>query len=86
MNIVFESDDVLPIGKILNTLDMVIVVRSVLQEDNKYYSIVYLYECAYESVGDLQRVCNFCTIYTLVHSFSMVLKTDNTETKIYQTY
>ena len=53
MNIGFESDDVLPLGKILNILDMIIVVRSVLQKDNKYYPIVCLHECVYESVDEL---------------------------------
>ena len=33
----FESDDDLPLGKILNIALCVIVVRSVFQEDNNYY-------------------------------------------------
>ena len=38
MKIRFEPDDDLPLDKILNILDMRIVVGSVLQEDNKYFS------------------------------------------------
>ena len=53
MKIRFESDDVLPLDKILNIIDMIIVVRSVLQEDNKYYPQIYLHECAYEIVNEL---------------------------------
>ena len=45
---------------------MIIVVGSVLQEDNKYYQQVCLHECVYEFVNKLQRACNFCTIYMLV--------------------
>ena len=53
MKIRFESDDALPLDKILNIIDMIIVVRSVLQEDNKYYPQIYLHECAYEIVNEL---------------------------------
>ena len=53
MKIRFESDDVSPLYKILNIIDMIIVVRSVLQEDNKYYPQIYLHECAYEIVNEL---------------------------------
>ena len=53
MKIRFESDGVLPLDKILNIIDMIIVVRSVLQEDNKYYPQIYLHECAYEIVNEL---------------------------------
>ena len=38
MKIRFESDDDLPLDKILNILDMRIVAGSVLQEGNKYFS------------------------------------------------
>ena len=53
MKVRFESDDDLPLGKILSIPGMVIVVRSVLQEDSKYYLQVCLVECVYESVGEL---------------------------------
>ena len=66
MKIEFESDDNLPLGKILSISSITIVTRSVFQEDNKYYSQVYLHECAYESVGELWRECTFCTGNILV--------------------
>ena len=32
---------------------MIIVTRSVFQEDDKYYPQVYLHECLYKSVDEL---------------------------------
>ena len=40
LKIRFESDDDLPLGKMLNIPSLVIVTRSVFQEDNKDYSQV----------------------------------------------
>ena len=37
MRIRFESDDNLPLGKMLSIPGMIIVVGSLLQEDNKYH-------------------------------------------------
>ena len=48
MKIKFESDDNLPLGKILNIALCVIIVRSAFQENNKYYPQVFLHECFYE--------------------------------------
>ena len=53
MKIRFDSDDDLPLGKILSILSMIIVTRSVFQEDSKYYPQVYLHECGYEFVDEL---------------------------------
>ena len=47
MKIMFESDDDLPLGKLLNIPSMIIVTISVFQEDSKYYPQVYLHECVY---------------------------------------
>ena len=44
----FDSDDDLPLGKILNLHNLTIVVRFVFQEDNKYYPQFFLDECLYE--------------------------------------
>ena len=44
MKIKFNSDDDLPLGKTLSLHKMTIVVRSVFQEDNKYYPEVFLEE------------------------------------------
>ena len=49
----FESDDGLPLSKIISICSIIIAVRFVFQEDNKYYLKVYLHECVYESVGEL---------------------------------
>ena len=46
MRIGFESDDDLPLGKILSIPGIMIVVRYVFQEDNKYYPrVVYMNVC-----------------------------------------
>ena len=41
MKIEFESDDDLPLGKILSILVCIIVARSVFQENSNYYPQVY---------------------------------------------
>ena len=43
----FESNDDLPLGKILNIPVCVIVVESVFRRDNNYHPQVLLYECLY---------------------------------------
>ena len=47
MKIKFNSDDNLPSNKTLKIHKMTIVIRSVSQEDNKYYPQVFLDECLY---------------------------------------
>ena len=48
MKIKFESDDDLPLGKILNILVCVIIVKSGFKEDSKYYyPQVLLHKCFY---------------------------------------
>ena len=37
MKIKFNSDDVLPLNKILKLPNLTIIVRSVFEEDGKYY-------------------------------------------------
>ena len=44
----FESDDDLPLDKIINIPLCVIIVKSVFEEDGKYYLQVFLLECFYE--------------------------------------
>ena len=44
----FSSDDISPLDKILKLHNLTIVVRSVFQEDSKYYPHVFLDECLYE--------------------------------------
>ena len=48
MNIKFNSDDNLPLNKQLKFLIVTIIVRSVFEEDDKYYPHVFLDECLYE--------------------------------------
>ena len=48
MKIKFNSDDNLPLNKILKLDNITIVIRSVFQKDNKYNSQAFLDECLYE--------------------------------------
>ena len=47
MKIRFKADDDLPLGKTFNILDMRIDIASVLEKNGKYYSQIFLRECAY---------------------------------------
>ena len=47
MKIKFNSDDNLPLNKQLKILSLAITVRSVFEEDGKYYPQVFLEECLY---------------------------------------
>ena len=44
----FESHDDLPLGKMLNIIEMLTVTASVCEKDGKYYPQVYLHECLSE--------------------------------------
>ena len=66
MKIRFESDDNLPLGKILSIPGMITVVRSVLQEGNKYYPKVCFHEYVYKFVNKLYNTCSFCKIYIVL--------------------
>ena len=48
MKIKFNSDNSLPLNKTLKLHNMTIIVRSVFEEDGKYYPQVFLDECLYE--------------------------------------
>ena len=48
MKIKFNSEDNLSLNKILKLHNMTIVIRSVFQENDKYYLKVFLNECLYE--------------------------------------
>ena len=48
MKIKFNSDDDLPLNKMLELCSMIIFIRSVVQEGNKYYPEVFLGECLYK--------------------------------------
>ena len=48
MKIRFNSDDNLPLNKILKLYNLTTIVISVFQEDDKYYPQVFFDECLYE--------------------------------------
>ena len=48
MKIKFNSDDNLPLNKMLRLCNMIIAVRSVFHEDSKYYPQVFLGKCLYK--------------------------------------
>ena len=48
MKIKLKSDDDLPLNKILKLHMLTVIVRSVFEDDGKYYPQVYLDECLYE--------------------------------------
>ena len=48
MKIKFNSDDELPLNKAIETPSMIIIVRTVFHENNKYYPQVSLEECPYK--------------------------------------
>ena len=53
MRVKFESNDDLPLDKILNVPSIIIVFESVLKKYNKYYPQVFLHECLLEFVNEL---------------------------------
>ena len=48
MKIKFNSDDTLPLNNILKLHMITIIVRSVFEEDGKYYPQIFLDECLHE--------------------------------------
>ena len=48
MKIKFNSDEKLPLNKTLKLHNLTIIIRSVFEEDGKYYQQVILNECLYE--------------------------------------
>ena len=48
MKIKFNSDDNLPLNKILKLHTLTVIVRSVFQKNGKYYPQVFLDECLYK--------------------------------------
>ena len=47
--------DDLPLGKILSFSVLNIVVKSVFQNENKYYLQIHIHECEYECEHELQK-------------------------------
>ena len=48
MKIKFNSDGMLPLNKAIEIPSMIIVVRDIFLENNKYYPQVFLDECLYK--------------------------------------
>ena len=48
MKIKFNSDDNLPLNKILKPYMLTVIVRSVFEEDNNYYTQIFLDDSLYE--------------------------------------
>ena len=48
MKIIFNSDDNFPLNKTLKFHNMAIIIRSVFEEDGKYYQQDFLDECLHE--------------------------------------
>ena len=48
MKIKFNTDDNIPLNKIIYFPTITITIRSVTQKDGKYYSQVFLDECLYQ--------------------------------------
>ena len=48
MKIKFNSDENLTLNKILKLHMLIVIVRSVFEEDGKYYLQAFLDECLYE--------------------------------------
>ena len=49
MKIKFDLDDELPLNKTIEIPCIIMVVRAVFHENNKYYPQVFLDECLYKS-------------------------------------
>ena len=47
MKIKLNSDDSLPLNKMLKLHMLTVIVRSIFEEDDKYYPQVFLDECFY---------------------------------------
>ena len=48
MKVKFNSDDNLPLNKTLKLHNMTLIIRSLSEEDGKFYPQIYLGECLYE--------------------------------------
>ena len=48
MKIKFDSDDNLPLNKILRFRVLTIIIRNIFEKDGKYYPQIFLDDCLYE--------------------------------------
>ena len=50
MTFKFDTDDYIPLGKVLK-FDVIILLKYVIEQDFDYYSQVYLDKCKYKNDG-----------------------------------
>ena len=50
MKIKFDSDDNLPLNKILKFRALTIIIRNIFGKDGKYYPQIFLDDCLYDEV------------------------------------
>ena len=50
MKIKFDSDDNLPLNKVLTSHVLTIIIRNVFEKDGKYYPQIFLDDCLYDEV------------------------------------
>ena len=48
MKIKFDSDDNLPLNKILKFRVLTIIIRNIFENDDKYYPQIFLDDCLFE--------------------------------------
>ena len=48
MKIKLNSDDDIPLNKVLNFLSVTVIIRNIFEKDGKYYPQSLLDECLYE--------------------------------------
>ena len=48
MKIKFNSDDDLPLNKILKFCILTIIIRTIFEKDGKYYPYIFLDDCLYK--------------------------------------
>ena len=48
MKIKFDSNDNLPLNKILKFRALTIIIRNIFEKDSKYYPQIFLDDCLYE--------------------------------------
>ena len=50
MKIKFDSDDNLPLNKILKFHALIVIIRNIFEKDGKYYPQIFLDDCLYDEV------------------------------------
>ena len=48
MKIIFNSDDDIPLNKVLNLLTITVIIRNIFEKNAEYYPQIFLDECLYE--------------------------------------